>query len=177
MLKIFSLAYTLLVVVSGWIALRPGYVKTPPGGWGARTDASSVRHLCYVCGKPATGSYPYTTGPVYFCGTCKPPKEVRFWATLGRDHNDAATESMMLLSIVWIVHATGLVCALLLITEFCFGWRLMRASPRRQQVYVTLFTGFICLGIIYAFVSHRSRTETVAPAAAPTPVVSKSSTP
>ena len=179
MLKIFSLAYALLVAASAWIALRPGYVKVPPGGYGAKMDPDApVKHTCFVCGKPATGSYAYTTGPVYFCGTCTPPKRISFWAAVGRDgHNQALEDSLMETGFLWAVHATGLVCAFLLITEFCFGWRCMRATPRRQQVYATLFIGLICSGIIYTFVSHHSRTETAAPAAARTPVVSKTSTP
>jgi len=174
MLKIFSLAYTLLVVVSACIApLRPGDLKFYRGG----NDPRNVKHLCYVCGRPATGSYAYTTGPVYFCGTCTPPDKIPFWGSLGRDRDPAVEHKMMLLSFLWTVHATGLICGFLLITEFCFGWRLMRASSRRQQVYVTLFIGFICSAIIYRSVPHHSRTEAVAPASSQTPVVSKSSTP
>jgi hypothetical protein len=174
MLKIFSLAYTLLIVVSACIApLRPGDLKFYRGG----DDARNVKHLCYVCGKPATGSYAYTTGPVYFCGTCSPPKEISILRSLGRDRNDPADHRMMQLAFLWTVHATGLVCGFLLITEFWFGWRFMRASSRRQQVYLTLFIGLICSVIIYGSVSHHSRTGTVIPTSARTPIISKSSTP
>lgn len=174
MLKIFSLAYTLLIVVSACISpLRPGDLKFYRGG----KDARNVKHLCYVCGKPATGSYAYTTGPVYFCGTCTPPKEISFWGSLGGDRDHTADHRMMQLAFLWTVHAVGLVCGFLLITEFCFGWRCMGESSRRQQVYLTLIIGIICSVIIYGSVSHRSRTGTAAPASARTPVVTKSSTP
>jgi hypothetical protein len=112
---------------------------------------------------------------VYFCGRCTPPKEISFLKAIGADRDrDPANDELMVAAFFWAVHATGLVCALLLIAESCFGWR-WRASPPRQQLYVTLITGVICCGIIYNFVSRHSRMQAVAPAGKP--VLSKSASP
>src|SRR5215467_6837561 len=121
LLKLFSLAYALVVAVSAGIAFSPIYTARMSShlDYPARIAASPLKHVCFVCGKPATRSVQYTIRPRYFCATCTPPKTI-YWHSDGSDYDPASNGKASVL-ILAVVHLTGFFLAFMLIKEFCFG--------------------------------------------------------